>query len=321
MKKYAFFVFVLIAGVLLSSCAAKEEVAVEVLPTNTPEPTEIPRLMPGEPPEAERTLEDVDSSIKAEEKRAITGDNILDNLYERPFTSEEMVYQPDLNILTVAFASDENFFYYTIALEDLDSDSGTLTGTYGVEFDRTQSWRGDLLAWVKNPSAQWSVDGVTVYDDPNGVVGGVKPIVAEEGFEGMGYQNTLELVEDQVAWARIAPDDPSAVQIAVSRALLGNVEEFLWGAWADGGVQDPSLFDYDDHFGPSAAGSPIKTDPDYPVKALFSLDNTCRLPYGFDQMASSIPGMCITSKPSETCECTFWVNLGATRVCVNWECH
>lgn len=41
-----------------------------------------------------------------------------------------------------------------------------------------------------------------------------------------------------------------------------------------------------------AAGSPIKTDPDYPLKTLFSLDNTCRLPYGFDQIASSIPGMC-----------------------------
>ena len=179
MKKHIFLVLILGTSLLSGACTGKEDVAVEILPTNTIKPTEISRLMPGEPPEAERTLEDVDSSIKAKEKRAITGDNILNNLYERPFTSQEMVYQPDLNILTVALASDESFFYYTIALEDLDPDIGALTGSYGIEFDRTQSGRGDLLVWVKDPSVQWSVEGVTVYSDPNGVVGGIKPILAK----------------------------------------------------------------------------------------------------------------------------------------------
>ena len=208
----------------------------------------------------------MDSSIKAEEKRAITGDNILNNLYERPFTSEEMVYQPDLNILTVSLASDDNFFYFTIALQDLDPNTGSLTGTYGIEFDRTQTGRGDVLVWVKNPAAQWSTDSVMVYSDLNGVVGGTKPVVAEEGFNGVGYDNTIELGGDKITWARIAPDDPSTVQIAISHALLDNVEEFLWGAWADGGVQDPRLFDYDDHFGSSTAGSPINTSKDYPSR-------------------------------------------------------
>jgi len=144
------------------------------LPTNTPEPTEIPKLQPGDLPEAERTLEDVDSSIKAEEKRAITGDNILNNLYERPFTSEEMVYQPDLNILTVSLASDDNFFYFTIALQDLDPNTGSLTGTYGIEFDRTQTGRGDVLVWVTGPGTEWSADNLIVYSDPESTVGGDK---------------------------------------------------------------------------------------------------------------------------------------------------
>ena len=55
------------------------------------------------------------------------------------------------------------------------------------------------------------------------------------------------------------------------------------------------MFDYNDAFGPGAAGSPIK-GTDWPVKALFNLDNTCRLPYGFEQ-AGGYPGMCKIGTP------------------------
>ncbi len=280
---------------LLTACGSKSEAesSTVILDTATPEPTDIPTLKPGEPnSEAERILEDTDSSIKAEEKRAVSGDNFLDNLFERPFTSQEMDYQPDLNILTVSITSDETFFYFTITLDGADPTSGVLSGTYGIEFDRTRTGRGDLLVLVSNPAAEWSMDNLTVYTDTAASVGGTKPIIAEEGYEGPGYSETVELGNDQVAWARIAPEDPHAVQIAVSRALL-DTEEFLWGAWADGGVKDPSLFDYDDHFGPSEAGSPINTSEDYPIKAIFSLDNTCRLPYGIED-TTNIPGICLS---------------------------
>jgi len=49
-------------------------------------PTKVPLLTPGEPPEPERTLKDFDSSIRAYENRAISGDRFLDSMYERPFT-------------------------------------------------------------------------------------------------------------------------------------------------------------------------------------------------------------------------------------------
>jgi len=307
--------------VLLNACGTKEEAAVQeqVAPTNTslPEATEVPKLMPAEfPPEAERILEDVDSSIKAEEKRTVTGDNILNNLYERPFTAQEMEYQPDLNILTAAISSDENFYYFTLIMDGVDPLSGSLTGTYGIEFDRSQTGRGDMLVWVSSPTTKWSMENLAVYFNNNARVGGTKPVVAEEGYNEPGYTDTFTLEGDKVAWAKLMPQEPSAVIIAVSRALLGEPEEFLWGAWADGGVRDPSLFDYDDHFGPSAAGSPINTDPDYPVKALYSLDNTCRLPYGFS-VVSGIPGACLTG--SSSCKCVKWA-AGAP-VCLDWDCE
>jgi hypothetical protein len=257
-------------------------------------------LFPGDPPESERKLEDPDSSIRAYENRALTGDRFLDSLYERPFTSIEMVYQPDLDIYSVDFAHDEEFFYFTITLIGLHPDEGRLTGMYGIEFDRTLTGRGDLIVLVENPLEEWSTDNLSVYIDENDDVGGTRPMVAETGFTGNGYETMVDLEGDRAAMARIDPDDNEAIQIAVSRALLEleEPEVFLYGGWAKKGHIDVSQFDYNDTMGPSEAGSPIKTDEDYPVKALDNLDNTCRLPYGFEQMGSSYTGMCITLPPA-----------------------
>jgi hypothetical protein len=328
MKKNIYIISVLVFLLALATaCGSKStpETKPTTISLNTAIPVlkENPDLVPGEPnPEVERTLEDSDASIKAEEHRAVSGDNILNNLFERPFTAQEMDYQPDLNILTVSITSDDAFFFFTITLDGMDPLSGTLSGTYGMEFDRTQTGRGDLLVLVSNPAVEWSMKNMTVYVNPTVSVGGTRPVIAEEGYEGAGYTEMVELGGDQVAWARIAPEDPSAVQIAVSRVLLGNSEEFLWGAWADGGVKDPSLFDYDDHFGPSEAGSPINTSEDYPIKAVYSLDNTCRLPYGIDD-TTGIPGICLSIPPQEehkvSCVC---VRQCMTHVgCCEWSCE
>jgi hypothetical protein len=281
-------------------------VAPTVAPTAMPEaPTAIPAMQPGIPGPLERTLKDTNSSYSASAKSATTGDNILDNLYERPF-SQDMTYQPDVDILTVDIASDTNFFYFTITLDGADPTSKTLTATYGIEFDRSKTGRGDLLVWAHDAPKNWSYSNMTVYTDPDGDVGGPKPILADANVKGDGYESKQKFSIDQIAYARISPDNPAAIQIAVSRQLLGNPTEFLWGAWADNGVKNPALFDYDDHFGPGQAGSPIKGS-DYPLKALYSLDNTCRLPYGFTP-PTKIPGMCISAPPQQKgskCVCPY----------------
>jgi hypothetical protein len=250
---------------------------------------DIPK--PGEPGQADITLIDADSSLKAKEKRVLTGDTFTKNLYERPFTSKDMIYQPDVNILKVFNASDENYFYFTLELDGLDPATKTLSATYGIEFDRTKTGRGDLLVWVQDLNKEWSMNNLKVFSDPKKTIGGPSPMLADEGYQGNGYENEVKLEGDKVAYARLAPDSPTQVQIAVSRMLLDNPKEFLWGAWADKGLRDPMRFDYNDHFGLSAAGSPIKNDKDYPIKDVFSLDNTCRLPFGFTA-TSDIRGMC-----------------------------
>ena len=254
---------------------------------------------PGFPGLPIKILEDTNSTLKAAENRAIGGDNILDGLFERPFTSRSMEYQPDVDILNVSLSLDEGFFYFSMQLAGLAEKSKTLTALYGIEFDTNNDGRGEKLILIKNPGMDWSTSGIEIYSDLNSDVGGKKPMIAEAGFKGDGYEVRVE-AEDSVAtaFARVSAENPSVVEIAINRKLLGDPEEFLWSAWADGGIQDPLKFDYNDAFGPSQAGSPLKTSADFPLKALFSLDNTCRAPYGFTTK-NEIPGMCTSAQIKE----------------------
>ncbi len=285
------------------TAAAIEEPAAEApaaqAPADTPQPAPEPtveatavqaQVMPNDPPKPERTLEDVGSSHFASEHKVTSGENYLNNLFERPFTSQEMIYQPDLDITTVDQAQDDAFYYFTIRLYGMNMQGGGLKGVYGIEFDRTLTGRGDLLVQVLDPAYEWSVQGVTIYGDRNRDVGGPRPIQADTDFNGSGYDMTIEQDGEKTAFARIDPKDGNAVQLAVSKALLGNPEGFAWGAWADNGLKDVTKFDYNDTMGPTAAGSPIK-DKYYPVKDIYNLDNTCRLLVGTSE-ETLIPGLC-----------------------------
>jgi hypothetical protein len=256
-------------------------------------------IKPGEPGAPIKVLEDANSSLKASEKRAVSGDNFSDGLYERPFTSQSMIYQPDLDILNASMSKDDKFFYFVIKLAGVIEKPQPLSGQYGIEFDLNKDGRGDLLVLAQKPVKEWSTAGVQIFTDPDGDVGGKIPMTTEAGFKGDGYEKKMDASNSGAAvFARLSPSDPASVEIAVSADQLGGVKEYLWNAWADGGIQDPSKFDYNDTFGPSQAGSPIKTAADYPLKALFSLDNTCRVVYGFTSNIN-IPGMCTSVQPKE----------------------
>jgi len=274
-----------------SPMPAAQSPAVEVVKS-----VDIPK--PGEPDQPDRTLEDANSSLKASEKRTLTGDNFIKDVFERPFTSIKMDYLPDTDILTASIFTDANYHYFTIQLAGLNKADYILSATYGIEFDLNKDGRGDFLVTAMNPTKDWSIVDVKVYSDPNGDVGGPIPIWADSRFigKGDGYEKILDNVNS--AFARLDPNNETAIQIAVSRQLLGDPNEFLWGAWADNGLRNPQKLDYNDMFKLSDAGSPIKSDPNYPVKALFALDNTCRVPYGFETI-KNIPGMCIKAAPDK----------------------
>ena len=226
------------------------------VPTATPEPTATtiptptpwPILAAAKVSDPLFTVNDPDSSVVWWEKRVIYGDHFYENQLERPYTSKEMVYQPDIDIIRTSIANDDKFYYFTITMRDVDKTSKTLSGNYGIEFDRTKTGRGDLLVWVHDLKADWSVENIQVFVDPDRDVGGPNPSLANAGFKGDGYESQVKMEEEKVAYARVMPGTPWAMQIAVSRLLLDNATEFLWNAWADKGLNDPGRFDYNDHF-------------------------------------------------------------------------
>lgn len=289
-----------------------------VVPTETAEPTEavtnspVPAtatvthiLAPGEPPGVRRFVSDVNSSSRAAQRSVTGGDNYLRNRFERPFSAGSMDYQPAVDITRAEVTFDDTWFYFTVELADADPATGALLGTYAIELDFNRDGRGDWLILAEAPSSfNWSTDGVRVLLDINGDVGGNTAMTADDsvsfgdGFETELFNNGIGDDPD-AAWARRAPSSSNSVQMAVKRDFLRSLS-FLWGAWADAGLNDPGMFDYVDRFTESQAGSPIEGSADFPLKEVAAVDNTCRMYQGFTPTGSE-PGICIIFATVQNC--------------------
>jgi hypothetical protein len=118
-----------------------------------------------------------------------------------------------------------------------------------------------------------------------------------------GYEHVLfspEVLDDpDAAWKRVSPSDPKIIQLAIKKTMLGNAAAFLWSGWADDGIADPTLFDYNDAFTFSQAGSPIGGNAEYPLKEVYLVDNTCRLAFGFTPTGFEVGG-CVLPAPTPT---------------------
>jgi len=92
---------------------------------------------------------------------------------------------------------------------------------------------------------------------------------------------------------------PNVVELAFKNSLTGGEKgKFIWLPWSDADMLDWSLFDYNDHFTLEQAGYPKKDDlKNYPIKAIWGVDNTCRIPSGFTP-TGSMPGLCPNYDPA-----------------------
>jgi len=225
-----------------------------------------------------------------------------------------------LDIVQIKGYQDDTWSYLEITLAGTDK-AGKLPAQYAAELDLNKDGRGDWLIRASDPSStSWTTQGVQVWKDTDGDVGGAKAMVADTNLnDGNGYET---LVFDQGkgdtpdgAWARISPDDPKTVQIAFKLSMLGNPDSFAMGAWA-GNKIDPSRFDFNDHMTHAQAGDPNQANPQvYPIKDLAEIDNTCRLAMGFVP-TSTVPGLCEVPQTQHTSGskgCT--QIIGATVIC------
>jgi len=262
--------------------AATEEIAAPVEITHT--------ITPGSPGWINKWFFDTDSS-----KGSVSGgDDFVANLFERPFTENEMVYRSDVDIIKTEISEDSTFYYVTLYLDGTHPDGG-LQAAYGVEIDINRDGRGELLVIANRPSsAEWDIAGVSVHKDLNHDVGGSRILRPDTGYAGDSYEQvafSMEVLDDpDMAWSRAVTSTPPSVTIAFKKSLV-NSTTFVWGVWAADSLLDPALLDLHDTFTQDEAGSPYTSNSGYPLKAVNLVDNTCRETYQFEA-TQPIPGLC-----------------------------
>jgi hypothetical protein len=244
-------------------------------------------------------LTDTASIGTAAQHRAPGGDDYNLNLYERPFTSQTMDYLPWVDILGAQLAWDGQWFYVSIKLQATPVNA-PLTD-YDAEIDVNRDGRGEYLIVATSPkTTDWTTDGVRVYQDQDHDVGGAIPVLPDT-HPGNGYETLIfnqgQGPDPDAAWARISPSDPATVELAFLPDAIGSSTTFVWWVWADRGIRQPGWFDYNDHFTQAQAGSPLVENKQYyPVAALWGVDNTCRMAYGFTPPANML-GLCTMYAP------------------------
>ena len=265
-------------------------------PTATIEPSATPIvhvLIPEDFSEMGSPYYDVESSGTGLKKYAPFGDVYDLNRFERPFSQTDMTYQSSLDIeqFNIIQYGDWNYaFIKSISAIQANESNAH----YGVEIDLDRDGFGDLLIWAQGPfTNEWTTNGVMVLNDSNRNTGGINPLVSEaplptDGYETVLFDNGIGPDPD-LAWARLSPKDKRIVQIAFKVGLTGG--PFMWNAWADAGLMDPTKFNYNDQITFAEAGSPLKDNANYPLKGLYSVDNTCRAPVGFEANGSE-PLLC-----------------------------
>jgi len=300
-----------------SDNASESSEPAEAAPTATVEVKHT--ITPSGPGWVSQWWVETNSSSTASQKRANGGDFLSQNLLERPFTANEMEYRPDVDLVRVELSQDDTFYYFLLHLSGVNKDTNMLSAFYGVEIDLDRDSRGDILLWAKGDgSKDWSIADVFVFEDSNNDVGEKRPLMAEApDYSGDSYDKTLfsleNLSDPDAAWKRVDPSNPKIMQLAIKKSLLGNAKVFMWNGWADDGPKNTAEFDYNDVYTAAQAGSPISGAGDYPLKELYLVDNTCRLPWGFEATGDE-PNVCYVpeiEEPTEEgppCDCDSYEN-------------
>jgi hypothetical protein len=236
-----------------------------------------------------QTVHDQTDEITAKDKFAFGGDVFGLGWYERPF-DQNMGYLPFIDLAKILMTrEDPNWVYVKISVSAPVADGKDSKPLYGIEIDTDLDNRGEFLILTGIPAGkEWATDGVVVMANSDNNIGGTKPVLPDTSLsEGKGYDkevfNAGKGDDPTLAWARISPDDPKTVDIAFKSSLIGGAKgKFLWFPWALVGIQDLTKFEFNDHFTKADAGSPLKEDKEiYPIKGIWGVDNTARIPSGF----------------------------------------
>ncbi len=211
------------------------------------------------------------------------------NQYERPFSAYEMIYQPHLDITEarVRPAGDWKVF----EIQAVEPAAGKWV-YISLELDTDLDNRPDFLILTRAvEDTIWNDQMITISIDPNRDVGGNRARLAEPFDEEWNGFDQVYQTDQNHAYVRLSPDSSSIYQVAVSDAILGDT--FIWRAWLEGEIYHPGWVEYHDRVSLEEAGSPYQYSPNYPLKNLASMDNTCLHFFGGETVQPQ-PGFCGT---------------------------
>jgi hypothetical protein len=284
-------------------------------PTNLPAqptaaPTQIPPtvqahiLSPINAAGKAQTIHDQVNKNYASERRAYGGDEYRVGRFERPFDSK-MTYLGYLDIVkSTMVRTDPNFIFVTIQVADPVESAVERPAYYGLELDLNLDGRSKYLIRATRPlNEEWSVAGVDVWkstssEQPLSQAYTGIPVTGATGFDVSmllaGKGDDIDL-----AWIRMNPGLKDTVEIAFKNSLVGGEKgKFVWRPFTDGAPFEPKLYDLQNSFTLEQAGSPIIGEKDYPLKAVYAVDNTCRVTSGYEATGKE-PGICQQPPPPE----------------------
>ncbi len=252
-------------------------------PSATPTTTVVHQMKPADLAVAGQIVYDVESEGTAPEQRAPYGDSYDINRLERPFL-QNMTYIPNLDVSTYMVGSDKDWYYISITIVGGDPND-QLGINYGVELDKDHDGFGDFIVWAHPPyTATWDTLPVQIFQDTNHDTGGLSAERSDAPLTGDGYDKLIFNggpgdADPDMAWVRVNSGMQGLIQFAFKRSWSGSV--FMLGVIADAGLKNPKMLDYVDRFTLVEAGSPIRDNRNYPLKALYAVDNVCREAFGF----------------------------------------
>ena len=206
---------------------------------------------------------------------------------ERPADSATGTYNPAIDILWSQAGKRDPFSYLRFKVHDLTNIPEGYEA--GFELDSDLDSRGEFLLLAKGPfTTEWSTDGVEVWQDTNGDVGGNKPFAYDENTSD-GYETKLFASgvgnDPDLAWVRISPKDGNIIEFAFKASMLPNPKTFGWWAWAGVKDIDPSQFELVDRG--SDTGS-------------WNVDNTCSWIWGVKPTPGELANLCNVVVPTPT---------------------
>ena len=183
---------------------------------------------------------------------------------ERPAAAVNGPYAPALDITSAWMGTNQQWLFGKLMLYETDPAKLPANFSAAFEIDTDLDSRGEFLILASGiPSTTWTTDGLQVWQDTDGIVGGGKPHEPDTA-SGNGYESLLfdagVAADPDLAWVRLNTSKGLAIEFAFKPSFVPANQVFAWWGWTSAPALDPAKMEVVDLQQNSAT---------------WNLDNTC----------------------------------------------